>query len=150
MYISTRVSKTRGVKCLHDHRITYDQRGGSPISGKYTNKELSRTRKHQVRFWVNDKELAAIAKQQKRMHITNRAAYLRKMAMDGYCITMDMTDIRELIRLLRICSNNLNQYAKVANTTGAIYAEDIADVQQRLDQIWDRAGGILEGLAAIP
>lgn len=126
-----------------------DKKGGKLVGGKYANKELTRTRKHQVRFWVNDKELAAIARQQERMHITNRAAYLRKMAMDGYCISMDMTDIRELVRLLRICSNNLNQYARVANTTGAIYADDIADLRQQLEQIWNQAEGILAGLAAI-
>ena len=64
------------------------------------------------------------------------SSYLRKMALDGYCVNLDLTDVKELTSLLRRCSNNLNQYAKRANETGSIYAEDIKDVQTRLDEIW--------------
>lgn len=44
--------------------------------------------------------------------VMNMSAYIRKMALDGYCVKLDLQDLKELIRLLRICSNNLNQYAK--------------------------------------
>lgn len=53
--------------------------------------------------------------------ITHPSAYLRKMAMDGYIINLDLSDLKELVRLSRINSNNLNQYAKKANETGSIY-----------------------------
>lgn len=85
----------------------------------------------------------------RQMHMTNMSAFLRKMAMDGYCLSMDMTDIRELVYLLRMCSNNLNQYAHMANATGNIYQEDIKDIQHRLDQIWDNTNQILAALAMI-
>ena len=49
--------------------------------------------------------------------VKNRSAYVRKMALDGYVVRLDMTDINELIRLLRSSSNNLNQVAKKANST---------------------------------
>ena len=57
--------------------------------------------------------------------------------------------MRELVSLLRYCSNNLNQYAKRANETGSIYAADIEDLRVRLDEIWDRAGGLLTALSKI-
>ena len=63
-------------------------------------------------------------------------AYLRKMALDGYCINLDLQDVKELVSLLRRCSNNLNQYAKRANETGNIYESDIRDLQERLEEIW--------------
>ena len=44
--------------------------------------------------------------------IINRSAYVRKMALDGYCVNLDLTDMKEMVSLLRRCSNNLNQYAK--------------------------------------
>ena len=81
--------------------------------------------------------------------VMNMSAYIRKMALDGYCVKLDLQDLKELIRLLRICSNNLNQYAKKANETGSIYAADIEDLRVRLDEIWDGVKEILERLAGI-
>ena len=81
--------------------------------------------------------------------ITNLSAYLRKMAVDGYIIHLDMSDIQEMVRLLRICSNNLNQYARRANETGSIYAADVDDLRTRLDSLWDGMDKLLRGFANI-
>ena len=81
--------------------------------------------------------------------ITNLSAYLRKMAVDGYIIHLDMGDIQEMVRLLRICSNNLNQYAKRANETGSVYAADVEDLRTRLDGLWDGMDKLLRGFANI-
>ncbi|OUN85486.1 hypothetical protein B5G03_10465 [Gemmiger sp. An50] len=54
-----------------------------------------------------------------------------------------------MVSLLRYCSNNLNQYAKRANESGSIYAEDIRDLQQRQEEIWEIAKEILARLATI-
>ena len=75
--------------------------------------------------------------------IVSMSAYLRKMAIDGYIIQLDMTEIRELTRLLSICSNNLNQYVKRANETGRIYAADIEDLSERLIVIKNHVGKLL-------
>ena len=98
---------------------------------------------------VTPEELARIREKMVEVDVRNRSAYLRKMALDGYCVNMDFSDIRELVSLLRRCSNNLNQYAKKANETGSIYAEDIRDLQTRLDEIWEFAKGIMARLATI-
>lgn len=58
-------------------------------------------------------------------------------------------DVKEMVSLLRYCSNNLNQYAKRANETGSIYAEDIQDLQNRQNEIWEIAKEILARLATI-
>ena len=81
--------------------------------------------------------------------IIHRSAYVRKMALDGYCVNLDLTDMKEMVSLLRRCSNNLNQYAKRANETGSIYAEDIQDLQARQNEIWEIAKEILARLATI-
>ena len=62
--------------------------------------------------------------------ISRLSVYLRKMAIEGYIIQLDLSDMREAVRLLRINSNNLNQYVKKANETGSVYAEDIKDVKE--------------------
>lgn len=98
---------------------------------------------------VSKAERERILSKMKEAEIGNMSAYIRKMALDGYCVKLDLQDIKELIRLLRICSNNLNQYAKRANETGNIYLADIKDLQKRLERIWKAAREILVRLASI-
>ena len=81
--------------------------------------------------------------------VKNLSAYIRKMAMDGYCVNLDLKDVREMVSLLRRCSNNLNQYAKKANQTGNIYAADIEDLRTRLNDIWKQSAKVMEIIAKI-
>ena len=81
--------------------------------------------------------------------VKNLSAYIRKMAMDGYCVNLDLKDVREMVSLLRRCSNNLNQYAKKANQTGSIYAADIEDLRTRLNDIWKQSAKVMETIAKI-
>lgn len=81
--------------------------------------------------------------------IRNISAYVRKMVLNGYLIKLDLTDVKEVLRLLRICSNNLNQYAKRANETGSIYEADVKELQERQKEILRIMGEILERLSSI-
>lgn len=102
-----------------------------------------------VEFVVTEQEAALIKERMAELGITNLSAYLRKMAVDGYIIHLDMSDIQEMIRLLRICSNNLNQYTRRANETGSVYAADVEDLCARLDGLWDGMEKLLRGFANI-
>ena len=113
------------------------------------NKERSK-RSVRMEFVVSEPEANIIKERMEQIGVSNLSAYLRKMAVDGYIINLDMTDIQELTRLLRICSNNLNQYAKRANETGSVYAADVADLQDRLDGLWEVAKKLLCDFANIP
>lgn len=98
---------------------------------------------------VSKEDRARIRAKMEDVGVVNMSAYVRKMALDGYCVKLDLQDLKELIRLLRICSNNLNQYAKKANETGNIYLADIQDLQVRLDALWQAAKELLTRLASI-
>ena len=100
-------------------------------------------------FKVSPEEKELIDKKMEQLGTHNQRAYLRKMAVDGYIIHLDMHDIQEMIRLLRICSNNLNQYARRANETGSVYAADVEDLRARLDNLWDGMDKLLRGFANI-
>ena len=102
-----------------------------------------------VEFVISEQEADRIKERMAELGITNLSAYLRKMAVDGYIIHLDMSDIQEMIRLLRICSNNLNQYARRANETGSVYAADVEDLRARLDNLWDGMDKLLRGFANI-
>lgn len=102
-----------------------------------------------VEFVMSEQEAELVKGRMAELGITNLSAYLRKMAVDGYIIHLDMSDIQEMIRLLRICSNNLNQYARRANETGSVYAADVEDLRARLDNLWDGMDKLLRGFANI-
>ena len=98
---------------------------------------------------VTPKEKEKIRQRMAEMGIKNMSAFMRKMAIDGYCIKLDLSDVNEMVRLLRYAGNNLNQYAKKANETGSIYADDIRDLQERFEELWEMAKAILARLAGI-
>jgi len=100
-------------------------------------------------FWANEEEAALIRERMASTGIVGLGTFMRKMAIEGYHINVDMTDIREMVSLLRRCSNNLNQIAKRANETRNIYEADIEDLREQYDKLWDTANDILSGLAKI-
>ncbi len=108
-----------------------------------------REKTEMLHFRVSPQELARINQKRHEIGIRNMGAYLRKMAMDGYCVNLDTRPVLEISTLIRRCSNNLNQYAKKANETGSIYAEDIKDLQTRLDEIWEKQTELLRRLSDI-
>ena len=100
-------------------------------------------------FVMSEQDAELVRERMAELGITNLSASLRKMAVDGYIIHLDMSDIQEMIRLLRICSNNLNQYARRANETGSVYSADVDDLRTRLDSLWDGMDKLLRGFANI-
>ena len=106
-------------------------------------------RDQQLHFRVSKVELERIRQKMESCGILSIGSYLRKMALDGYCIRLDLQDVKALVSLLRICSNNLNQYAKRANETGSIYRADIEDLQKRLEEIWTDMREVLVRLSSI-
>ncbi len=106
-----------------------------------------RTEELKIRISPEDKERIKLKMED--TGILNMSAYVRKMALDGICIRLDLKDVRQLTVMLRRCSDNLNQYARRANKTGSIYEADIEDLQKRLDEIWELSRQTLASLAAI-
>lgn len=98
---------------------------------------------------VSEEERDRIQRKMEEVGVQNMSAYIRKMALDGYCVKLELEDVKNVLVLLRRCSNNLNQYARKANETGSIYLPDIQDLQIRLDEIWEVEKEILVQLSSI-
>lgn len=103
----------------------------------------------QLHFYVNEQEYEKIKQGRTSAHIRGLSTYLRRMAIYGYIIYVDMGEIQKLTSLLGICSNNLNQYARKANETECIYQADIEDLRERMTEIREEVGIILEGFSKI-
>src|SRR5699024_7167277 len=106
-------------------------------------------RDQQLHFRVSKPELDRIQVKMAELGIVSIGAYLRKMALDGYCIRLDLQELNRMAYLLQMCSNNLNQYAKRANESGRVYQTDIEDLRGRLDELIDLAKQILAQLAVL-
>ena len=84
---------------------------------------------------MSQDELERMQQKMEELGIRNKSSYLRKMALDGYCVNLELEDVKEMVSLLRYCSNNLNQVAKRANESGQLYAADLEDLRSRLDEL---------------
>ena len=110
---------------------------------------MSDRRDQQLHFRVSKPELEQIRNKMEASGILSIGSYLRKMALDGYCLHLDLPQLRRMAYLLQMCSNNLNQYAKRANECGKVYAADMGDLRQRLDELIDIGRKILARLAEL-
>ena len=100
-------------------------------------------------FYVTPEERDQIEAKMAQLGTNNMSAYLRKIAIDGYVVQLDLPELREMVSLLRRSSNNLNQLARRANETGRIYPEDLADIRQNQAQLWKSAKEILRVLSTL-
>ena len=100
-------------------------------------------------FYVTPEERDQIEAKMAQLGTNNMSAYLRKIAIDGYVVQLDLPELREMVSLLRRSSNNINKLARRANETGRIYPEDLADIRQNQAQLWESAKEILRVLSTL-
>ena len=108
-----------------------------------------RVRDVPIYVWVRPDELEAIRERMAQAGIRNLSAYIRKMALTGYVLNVDLSPVQELVSLQRRCSNNLNQVAIQANTYGGIYPEEIKTLQKDYADLWGPLSDLLEKLSDI-
>ena len=95
-----------------------------------------RKRTMQIKFRVTEKERALIEKKMKLVPTRNMESYLRKMAIDGYIIQIDHSDIKAMTAEIQKIGVNVNQIARRVNATGSVYKEDIEEIKGVLAEIW--------------
>ena len=109
----------------------------------------NRSRSRQVKFWVNEEEYELLQKKMEAAGGVNQGAYIRKMILDGYIVNLDIPELKEIIRLLSITSNNVNQIARQLHSTGSIYQQDIGEVEAQLEQNYKMLRRLITKLSKI-
>ena len=109
----------------------------------------NRKREVQVNFRVSPQELEMIEQKMAQLGTSPREGYLRKMALDGYVVKLELPELKELVSLMRYSSNNLNQLTRRVHETGRIYDADLEDISQRQEQLWAGVREILTRLAKL-
>ena len=112
---------------------------------------MTKKRRRSVHLHVmaTPEEQALIADRMAEAGISNMGAYMRKMALNGYVLHVDLSDIRELVALQRRCANNLNQVAIHVNTYGGIYPDEIKALQRDYADLWEPLSELLKKLSAV-
>lgn len=95
-----------------------------------------RKRTVQIKFRVTEEERVLIEEKMKLVPTRNMEAYLRKMAIDGYIIQIDHSDIKAMTAEIQKIGVNINQIARRVNATGSVYEHDIAEIKGALAEIW--------------
>ena len=106
-------------------------------------------RSKRIELRVTEDELMKIRDRMEEAGISSLTASLVRMAIHGYVFVMDLSDLKEILRLLQISGNNLNQYARKANETGSIYHEDIEELKNNQKEILQEMRKVLDRLTAI-
>ena len=95
-----------------------------------------RKRTVQIKFYVTEEEKNLIEEKMKLIPTRNMTAYLLKIAIDGYVIQVDHTDIKAMTAEIQKIGVNVNQIARRVNSTGSVYQEDIDEIKGVLNEIW--------------
>ena len=98
---------------------------------------------------VSPEEKEVIDQKMALLGTSNLRGYLRKMAVDGYIVQLDMECVKELVKLLRSISSNVNQITRRCNETRNLYAQDVEDLRQGYDRVWHEVYALIrkfEGL----
>ena len=106
----------------------------------------NRLRSIQQKFYVTKPELDLIHKKMRLLGTSNKSSYLRKMAVDGYIINVDYSDIKANTAQLQRIGGNINQIVKRMNQTGSLYMHDVAEVKAILNDIWQTQRKLMLGL----
>ena len=123
---------------------------------RYYQKDIECADREQIRAWQSEKLVRQVQhvwndvpyyrEKMKAAGITNQSVFLRAMVLKGYLLKLDLPEIRELLRLMKNLTNNVNQMAKRLNEQGNIYETEMDGIQQRMDELWDAMNQILTKL----
>ena len=108
-----------------------------------------KTSKVEIKVRFTPDQVEMIHDRMKAAHTDNREGFIRKMALDGFILEVDAAPFKEMCRLLRSISNNFNQVAKQANSSGRVYETDLFDMAQKLNRIWDAQNQLLSQFARL-
>ena len=100
-----------------------------------------------VRF--SPEEMRLVQEKMRQLGTSNFSAFIRKMAIDGYVIKLELPELKELVSLLRYSGNNLNQLTKRVHESGRCYDADLEELQKSQERLWAAAQAVLDKLAKL-
>lgn len=108
-----------------------------------------RSRDKMITFWVTEDELAKINANMEKLGTSNLSAYLRKMAITGLIVRLDIPELKQIVSLMRRTSANINQMAKHINQGDPVAVQQIGGLHEQQEKIWSGVRGVLQQLSTL-
>ena len=106
----------------------------------------NRSRPNNIHVMVTDEEKRLIEEKRTLAGFSNTGAYMRKIAIDGRIFKLDPAPLQDVSSKMTRISTNINQIAKRVNSTDSIYKDDIIELKEMTDEIWQSLKSILSKL----
>lgn len=108
-----------------------------------------RLRNIQIPLRVTEKEREQIEAKMKEVGIQNREWYIRKMAIEGKILWLEVPQLDEILTLFRRASNNVNQLAKRFHEKQRIYEVDVDEAVGQLKHVASELHALLLKLSRL-
>ena len=108
-----------------------------------------RSRDKMITFWVTEDELAKINANMEKLGTSNLSAYLRKMAITGLIVQLDIPELKQIVSLMRRTSANINQMAKHINQGDTVAVQQVDGLHEQQEEIWAGIRGVLQQLSTL-
>ena len=108
-----------------------------------------RTRDIRFDLHISQEEYDLIQERMSEAGTANMSAFIRKMALNGYVLHVDLSPVKDMVSLQRRCANNLNQIAANVNTYGGIYPQELTALQKDYVSLWNPLSELIKQLAEI-
>ena len=108
-----------------------------------------RSRDKMITFWVTEDELAKINANMEKLGTSNLSAYLRKMAITGLIVQLDIPELKQIVSLMRRTSANINQMAKHINQGDTVAVQHVDGLHEQQGEIWAGIRGVLQQLSTL-
>lgn len=81
-------------------------------------------------------EYEAIERKFQNSGLRSRSDFVRAMIFEGYIVRFNEDEFSKIYKLIGNIANNINQIAVRVNSTNKVYDEDIANIREGQNQIW--------------
>ena len=95
----------------------------------------NRIRNERLEIKLTEEEKEIFEKKMKLAKCKTMSHFIRKCVLEKEIYVVDLEPFRDLQWLLSNATNNINQIAKQANTTGVIYKKDIEEIKKEVDRL---------------
>ena len=98
--------------------------------------KIKRTRSVQVR--LTEEEFDYLNHKFELSGLKSKSEFMRMMFFEGLVVKFSDDDMQFLMRQISGVTNNVNQIATRVNSTDKIYANDIEEIRQKQEEIWQQ------------
>jgi len=106
----------------------------------------NRERPYNIHVMVTEEEKQIIEERTRVAGFRSTGAYIRKIAIDGRIFKIDNSPLQDVSALMTRVSTNINQIAKRVNSTDNIYKDDVSELKEMTDELWQSLKSILSKL----